>query len=164
MASENERETVADIVAEMRHGLDKSWHDIDREWAHGLADRIEAAAKREKAVGNAKAMHTCLLKILAEMTDIGGIQNGRKACFSPDAIAQEIRDALAVQPEDDGLESEWKATCAKCMDGDIEPRHCQYYGEPNGCNSPIYGEHPTTEKSQKKLEGMLLRDNSTGGK
>lgn len=40
------QETVADIVAEMRHGLDRSWHDIDREWAHGLADRIEAAAQR----------------------------------------------------------------------------------------------------------------------
>lgn len=28
------------------------------------------------------------------------------------------------------------------MDGEIEPYHCRYYGEPNGCNSPIYGEHP----------------------
>ena len=37
--------------------------------------------------------------------------------------------------------SDWKETCAKCMDGDIEPRHCEYYGEPNGCNSPTYGEH-----------------------
>ena len=36
---------------------------------------------------------------------------------------------------------DWKATCAKCCDGDIEP-DCEYYGEPNGCNSPIYGEHP----------------------
>ena len=38
--------------------------------------------------------------------------------------------------------SDWKETCAKCRDGDIEPRHCEYYGEPNGCNSPTYGEHP----------------------
>lgn len=36
---------------------------------------------------------------------------------------------------------DWKATCAKCCDGDIEP-DCEYYGEPNGCNSPIYGQHP----------------------
>ena len=35
---------------------------------------------------------------------------------------------------------EWKDICAKCKDGDIEPRHCEYYGEPNGCNSPIYGD------------------------
>ena len=41
-------EMTADIVAEMKHGFDRSWHDIDREWAHGLADRIEAAAKRER--------------------------------------------------------------------------------------------------------------------
>jgi len=40
-------ETLVDIVAEMRHGFDQSWHDIDREWAYGLADRIEAAHKRE---------------------------------------------------------------------------------------------------------------------
>lgn len=45
---ENTQESVADIVAEMRHGLDKSWHEIDREWAHGLPDRLEAARKREE--------------------------------------------------------------------------------------------------------------------
>ena len=52
MANENgqeKRDTMADIVSEMRHGLDKSWHDIDREWARGLPDRIEAAWKRELA-------------------------------------------------------------------------------------------------------------------
>ena len=38
--------------------------------------------------------------------------------------------------------SDWNETCARCMDGEIEPRHCEYYGEPNGCNSPTYGEHP----------------------
>ena len=43
----SENETVADIIVEMRHGLDKSWHEIDREWAHDLADRLEAAWKRE---------------------------------------------------------------------------------------------------------------------
>ena len=47
MASENENESIESIVAEMRHGLDKSWHDIDREWARGLPARIEAAWKRE---------------------------------------------------------------------------------------------------------------------
>ena len=41
------QETLAEIVAEMRHGLDKSWHEVDREWAHDLADRIEAAKARE---------------------------------------------------------------------------------------------------------------------
>ena len=33
---------ISDIVDEMRRGFNQSWHDIDREWAHGLADRIEA--------------------------------------------------------------------------------------------------------------------------
>lgn len=47
------------------------------------------------------------------------------------------RDALMPQPDPD-----WKAICEKCVDGEIEPKECEYYGEPNGCNSPIYGEHP----------------------
>ena len=47
---------------------------------------------------NAEAMHSCLLKILAEMIDLGGMEVGRKTCFSPDAIADEIRQALAVPP------------------------------------------------------------------
>jgi len=42
------------------------------------------------------------------------------------------------------MPSDWKETCAKCMEGEIEPRHCEYYGEPSGCNSPTYGEHPRT--------------------
>lgn len=46
-----------------------------------------------------------------------------------------LRDKLP-KPDPD-----WKAICKKCHDGEIEPK-CEYYGEPNGCNSPIYGEHP----------------------
>ena len=37
---------------------------------------------------------------------------------------------------------DWKAICEKCHVGEIEPKECEYYGEPNGCNSLIYGEHP----------------------
>lgn len=40
-------EKIEDIVLEMRKGFDMSWHDVDREWAHDLADRIEAAHNRE---------------------------------------------------------------------------------------------------------------------
>ena len=54
--------------------------------------------------------------------------------------------------------SDWKETCAKCMDGDIEPRQCEYYGEPNGCNSPSYGEHPTTEKSSAVGNAAAMRE------
>ena len=32
----------------------------------------------------------------------------------------------------------WKEICAKCQDGEIEPKECKYYGEPNGCNLPPY--------------------------
>ena len=46
------------------------------------------------------------------------------------------RERELTQPDPD-----WKAICEKCHDGDILP-DCEYFGEPNGCNSPIYGEHP----------------------
>lgn len=59
-----------------------------------------------------------------------------------EAASQREREARAPKPDPN-----WKDICARCNDGDIEPRFCKYYGEPNGCNSPIYGEHPTNEKS-----------------
>lgn len=53
--SDEKQETRADILAVMRRGLDKSWHEIDREWLRGLPDRLEAAWKRdeERAVEHA---------------------------------------------------------------------------------------------------------------
>lgn len=45
----NKNESRESILAEMRHGLDQSWHDIDREWVRGLPERIEAAWKRDEA-------------------------------------------------------------------------------------------------------------------
>ena len=53
---------------------------------------------------------------------------------------------------------DWQNICAKCKDGEIEPKDCEYYGEPNGCNSPIYGEHPTTEKSSAVGNSEVMRD------
>ena len=57
--SDEKQETTVDIVREMRHGFDKSWHDIDREWAHGLSDRIEAAWKREREASRAYWTKKC---------------------------------------------------------------------------------------------------------
>ena len=54
------------------------------------------------------------------------------------------REREAITPKSN---PDWKDICAKCKDGDIEPNYCEYYEEPNGCNSPIYGEHPTAKKS-----------------
>ena len=51
-----------------------------------------------------------------------------------------LRDQLP-KPDPD-----WEAICERCRDGDLEP-DCEYYGEPNGCNSPIYGEHPKVQKT-----------------
>ena len=61
--------------------------------------------------------------------------------------------------------SDWKETCAKCRDGEIEPRNCEYYGDPNGCNSPTYGEHKPVGNAaamREALETLRKRfDNNT---
>lgn len=113
-------ETLAEIVAALRHnskGLMFYFHKNETGSTHAmgadyadLADRIEAAAKRERA------------EIEANALAVGG-------------IVEASRKALAPKPDPD-----WRDICAKCMDGEIDP-DCEYYGEPNGCNSPIYGEH-----------------------
>ena len=46
-----------------------------------------------------------------------------------------MQENQPIQPTD------WKDICEKCQDGEIEP-DCEYYGDPNGCNSPLYGQHP----------------------
>ena len=63
------------------------------------------------------------------------------------AWREEIADRLgaAHKRETDEVrlkpDQAWREICAKCQDGEIEP-DCDYYGEPNGCNSPIYQHHP----------------------
>ena len=54
------------------------------------------------------------------------------------------------------MANNWKETCARCKEGDVEPRYCEYYGEPNGCNSPIYGEHPSTPNAAA-MHACLLK-------
>jgi len=53
----------------------------------------------------------------------------------------------------DGVD--WESICEKCRDGE-EPKDCQYYGEPNGCNSPHYGEHPHLAEN-RELEEMKCK-------
>ena len=112
----NENETIPEIAAEIgeksdfchNNVLSKGWDDWEKmhKWLLDLRRRIEAAWKREQeswqlATKEAvkietKSMKTCLVNILTEMIDLGGMEVGRKAKFSPDAIADEIRSALAT--------------------------------------------------------------------
>lgn len=98
--------TLADIVSEI-HKIAERFHEdylsdpvefegyerIANEFST-LANEIEEAVKQEH--GNAMAMHFALTNILLEMIELGGIERGRRALFSPDAIAHECRDALDV--------------------------------------------------------------------
>ena len=48
-------------------------------------------------------------------------------------------DEIKKQPPNP--DPDWEEICAKCSDGEVEP-DCEYYGEPCGCNSPIYQHYP----------------------
>ena len=49
----------------------------------------------------------------------------------------------------------WKEICAKCADGEIEPTFCEYYGEPDGCNSPTRGEHTPVGNAAAVREAVV---------
>lgn len=82
--SNEKQEEMADIIVEMRHGLDKSLHDIDREWAHGLSDRIETAWRREMA------------KVEANALEVGGIVAAARTAEKSSAVgnAAAMKEAL----------------------------------------------------------------------
>lgn len=49
--------------------------------------------------------------------------------------------------------------CERCnADGLRDDEDCPYYGEPNGCNSPIYGKYPTDEKSSVVGNAARMRE------
>jgi len=86
-----------------------------------LADRIDAAVKNEVSVEFRRSQ-----VVVAELT----------------------RRLDEAQPKPD---PDWNEICAKCRDGEVEPEDCEYYGDPNGCNSPIIGRHPRTKCDTAKL-------------
>lgn len=144
------QKTLAGIVAEKRElaqAIRKSLSVVpdrrdsqiaEAEELESDADRIEAAWEREsKAIATENAVLPAVC-----ITNRG---NG-------DVAVKRERESITPKPYPD-----WKAICAKCHDGEIEP-DCEYYGEPNGCNSPIYGEHPTTEKSSAVGDTAAMRE------
>lgn len=47
--------------------------------------------------------------------------------------------------------------CERCLaDGLEHGEYCKYYGEPNGCNSPTYGEYPSTVSDTAKMRQALI--------
>lgn len=90
-----------------------------------LADRIDAAVKNEVSVEFRRSQ-----EVVAELT----------------------RRLDEAQPKPD---PDWNEICAKCRDGEVEPEDCEYYGDPNGCNSPIIGRHQRTKCDTAKLREAL---------
>lgn len=129
-ASENSPKTLADISKGLRDWADKlpeeeacSWFERPveqmQEILRDIADKIDAAWKLQMSQSwHHREMEELILRHENEVAEL------KKRIPKPDP--------------------DWKAICEKCQDGDIEP-DCEYYGEPNGCNSPIYGEHPKAQ-------------------
>ena len=132
-----------------------------------LADRIESAARRDYEYPKAQSLDADKLtgkNISGLVTDLrqiakyhyarGNIEQGQFARVMADRI-DAAREMEIPHPDPD-----WKDICAKCNDGEIEPE-CAYYGEPNGCNSPIYGQHPQsapvgdTEAMREALSALI---------
>jgi hypothetical protein len=55
------------------------------------------------------------------------------------------------------LTKDWRKICTDCQEGE-PPEDCEFYGEPNGCNSPTYGEHPTCKESLQVGNAAKMRD------
>lgn len=68
-----------------------------------------------------------------------------KAEIALDFLAIKTRIEAAAKREIPQPDPDWKTICEKCKDGEILPDNCEYFGEPNGCNSPLYGQHPKEE-------------------
>lgn len=74
------RETVADVLAEMRVELNQSWRDIDREKVHDFPDRIEAACKRSAPTSGQQAR---ILKLKADLRDLKRENARLRAALKP---------------------------------------------------------------------------------
>ena len=60
----------------------------------------------------------------------------------------------------------WHDKCKRCMEDGLEAdEYCVYYGEPNGCNSPLFGDYPMLPQAQavrmrqalEKVVELLMR-------
>ena len=112
MSNENQ-ETIADIVAAMRdegHAGDASCLEWVGAKIRGYADRIEAAAKREREAG-AEAAQVC-----GEIGEMIGREATREKS-SRVGNAQEMRDALVAMVEaETGGTMERDYLCGRCLE------------------------------------------------
>ena len=51
---------------------------------------------------------------------------------------------------------DWLKICADCQNGK-QPKDCEYYGEPRGCNAPTYGGPPPRYYEELREENKRLR-------
>ena len=81
--------------------------------------------------------HETIADIIAEMRGIRVREFQDHADRLEAAHRRERGDAAKLREADHN----WDAICEKCSEGE-PPDECRYYGEPSGCNSPMYGKHP----------------------
>lgn len=87
------------------------------------------------------------IKYLGFLPEITYQKDGMMITLYDDRVKQVVPNKgvlvedLVPKPDPD-----WSEKCARCMeDGLNDDEECEYYGDPAGCNSPIYGQHPKTK-------------------
>lgn len=70
-----------------------------------------------------------------------------------DRIKVAVAESATTTPRRNCDTKDWRKICADCHEGE-PPKDCEYYGEPDGCNSPTYGEHPSVGNTAKMREAF----------
>lgn len=87
------------------------------------------------------------LKNLGFIPEITHQKDGLMITLYDDRVKQVVpNEGILVEDLVPKPDPDWSEKCARCMeDGLDDDEECEYYGEPCGCNSPIYGQHPKTK-------------------
>lgn len=71
------------------------------------------------------------------------------------ALCNEVEELRKDAAISNAVDSAWAGVCAACAEG-TPPERCAYYGEPNGCNAPKIGQHPTAHEELNKAANICL--------
>ena len=135
----NSGETLDDIVKDMRLAA-TSCSDTMKGILNVFALRVERAARLQEIELREDEAKMLLREYAAAPSDT--------LTESARALKQEL---LSIQVKE--FSPIWKERCARCNEEGLrDDEKCEYYGEPCGCNSPYYGEHPILRDGKVLLQ------------
>lgn len=113
-------------------------------------------------------VHACFV------TEVGAASDAnRKFCDFADRLdaaykreVDELRERLKVAEDicnrEIACRQKTAARCEMCIEDSSAGEDCPYHGEPNGCNSPTYGEYPS-EKECEPFVAIIAAIRGEGG-